>query len=119
LQTDLVEAVRRYHAALDARDFAAVAAMFAPDAEYVSPGVGGKLSGRDAILAAFRSYFAEYADQRSADDEIRMVAPGRVIARWRLIASSSVTGATSTRCGEEEVIFAADGRIRRIEVRDR
>lgn len=116
---DPVKAVARYHAALDDRDFAAVEAMFAPDAEYVSPGVGGKLSGRDAILAAFRRYFAEYADQRSTDDEIEMLAADRVVARWRLDATSNVSGATSNRRGEEEVTFGADGRIRSIEVRDR
>lgn len=116
---DLVKAVARYHAALDVRDFAAIEAMFAPGAEYVSPGVGGRLSGRDNILAAFRRYFAEYADQQSTDDDIKMVAPDRVIARWHLVASSSVTGAALARSGEEEVTFAGDGRICRIEVRDR
>jgi ketosteroid isomerase-like protein len=118
LPRDLVAEVKRYHAALDARDFAAVEAMFAADADYVSPGVGGTLSGRASILAAFRRYFAEYADQHATDESVTLVAPNRVTARWRLVATSQATGRTSVRRGEEDVTFDSDGLISRIEVRD-
>lgn len=118
MNRDLVSDVARYHAALDRRDFDAVSDMLGPDSVYLSPGIGGRLEGRAAILQAFRGYFAEYTDQQAADDDIRLLAPDTVLARWRLSATSRRTGAVSHRRGEERVVFGRDGLIARIEVID-
>jgi ketosteroid isomerase-like protein len=115
---DQVEAVRRYHAALNDFDLDTVAEMFSPDAEYHSPGVG-ILHGRDAIMAAFRRYFADYSDQVAEDDRLYLLLPGTVRAEWRLRATSRSTGRTSIRRGIETVAFDAQGLIRRIDVEDR
>ena len=60
--------LRRYHTALNAYDARTVAPMFAVDAVYVSPGVDGRIAGRDAIIAAFTRYFAEHPDQHAIDE---------------------------------------------------
>ena len=73
---DPVALVRRYHAALNGYDEKTVSQMFAPDAIYVSPGVNGRIEGREAIIAAFGTYFAEHADQHAEDGSIvRRTAP--------------------------------------------
>ncbi len=52
-----------YHAAIQAQDFPAIAAMFHADIAYESPGVG-TVNGRDAVIESFRAYFAEYPTSR-------------------------------------------------------
>ena len=115
---DLVEAVRRYHAALNGFDLDAAEQMFSKDAEYHSPGVGG-LHGRNAIMVAFRRYFAEYSDQVASDDRLYLLSPGTVRAEWCLRATSRITGQVSIRRGNETVHFDSQGLIRRIDVEDR
>lgn len=115
---DPVAALTHYHAAIDVLDFAAIEACFAPDAEYVSDGVGAIVVGRDAIMAAFRGYFAVYGDQVSKDDEVAALSPRSAWSRWRLEATHAVSGARLVRSGEETVYFDADGRIMRVEVKD-
>lgn len=114
---DPMAALKSYHAAIDALDFAAIEAFFAPDAEYVSDGVGA-IVGRHAILEAFRGYFAVYGDQVSKDEEVAMLSPRSAWSRWRLEATHAVTGACLKRSGEETVHFDAQGRIIRVEVKD-
>ncbi|WP_395447366.1 nuclear transport factor 2 family protein [Aminobacter sp. UC22_36] len=115
---DPVAALKSYHAAIDVLDFAAIAACFAPDAEYVSDGVGAISVGRDAILEAFRGYFACYGDQVSKDEQVAALSPRSAWSRWRLEATHAVSGARLIRSGEETVYFDADGRIMRVEVKD-
>jgi len=107
-----------YHAAINALDFAAIEAFFADDAVYVSGGVGGRIEGREAIMAAFRSYFAAYPDQVAEDTEIEAVGDHAARAVWQLTASHSQTGEKLARTGEETVTFDADGRIIRVDVTD-
>lgn len=113
-----VAIVRAYHAALDAIDFEAVARFFTRDAVYVSGGIGGAVEGRDAILASFRSYFAEYPDQLAVDDSVEALSPSEVRSVWRLTATSLRTGARSDRAGEEIATLDPSGRIVRIVVTD-
>lgn len=115
---DPVAALKTYHAAIDVLDFAAIEACFAPDAEYVSDGVGAISVGRDAILKAFRGYFACYGDQVSKDEQVAALSPRSAWSRWRLEATHAVSGARLVRSGEETVTFDADGRIMRVEVKD-
>jgi ketosteroid isomerase-like protein len=115
---DPVAALKTYHAAIDVLDFAAIEACFAPDAEYVSDGVGAISVGRDAILKAFRGYFACYGDQVSKDEQVAALSPRSAWSRWRLEATHAVSGARLARSGEETVTFDADGRIMRVEVKD-
>lgn len=111
--------LRRYHAALQPFDADTVRTMFAADAVYLSPGVNGRIEGRDAILAAFSAYFAEYPDQRAEDDLIEPLSPTGARAHWRLVATSRSTGRLVERRGIETVAFDAAGLIERVEVEDR
>lgn len=114
---DPVEVLKRYHASIEVLDFEAIEAFFTPDAEYVSDGVGA-IVGRDAILEAFRGYFAVYGDQVSKDEEVAMLSPRSAWSRWRLEATHAITDASLQRSGEETVHFDAQGRIVRVEVKD-
>lgn len=114
---NLVELARRYHAALNAFDFAAVEAMFASDAEYHSPSVG-VIAGRAAILKAMRAYFAEYSDQIATDDILEQAGSDSVRCEWHLRATAKSTGEPYVRKGKERLVFTPDGLIRRIEVQD-
>lgn len=118
MSRDPVALVRRYHAALNHYDAEEVRAMFAADAVYDSPGVNGRLTGRDAIIAAFSAYFAEYPDQQAVDDRLEQLAPDAARARWRLTATARSTGRTVTRRGTETVHFDADGLIAHVVVAD-
>ncbi|MCX8570681.1 MULTISPECIES: nuclear transport factor 2 family protein [Hyphomicrobiales] len=115
---DPVAALKRYHTAIDVLDFAAIEACFAPEACYVSDGVGSIVVGCDAIMAAFRGYFAVYGDQVSKDEEVAALSPRSAWSRWRLEATHAVTGVRLIRSGEETVHFGAEGRIVRVEVKD-
>lgn len=115
---DPVALLRRYHAALNGYRAEAVRPMFAPDAVYVSPGVNGRIAGRDAIISAFSAYFAEHPDQHAIDDEIIRVAPDTVRSHWRLEATARSTGQRVTRRGVETVSFDGEGLIARVEVTD-
>jgi uncharacterized protein (TIGR02246 family) len=119
MSIDPVALVRRYHAALDAYDASVVGPMFADDAIYSSPGVNGRIEGRDAIIAAFSAYFAEHPDQRAEDDSIEQTGPREARAHWRLRATAASTGAAVARRGLETVSFDAGGLITRVEVEDR
>ncbi|KQU65904.1 nuclear transport factor 2 family protein [Aminobacter aganoensis] len=117
LAFDPVAALKHYHAAIDDLDFEAIEACFAPDAEYVSDGVGA-IVGRDAIMAAFRGYFAVYGDQVSKDETVAALSPRAAWSRWRLDASDAATGVRLSRSGVETVHFDANCRIAKVEVID-
>ena len=101
-----------YTAALNRYDLSAVEEMFAEDAIYISPGLHGAIHGRAAIIAAFRSYFAEHVDQVNVDEDARALAAHTLQARWRLESSKS------KRSGKQIINFNAEGEIQRIEVLD-
>jgi uncharacterized protein (TIGR02246 family) len=107
----------RYHAALDRLDFDAMQEMFAPDAVYVSNGVGS-LKGRDAILAAFRDYFSAYAHDESVDTRIEEVDARTVRSHWRLVARDRKGGRLVRRSGIETIWFDDAGRIVSVMVDD-
>jgi uncharacterized protein (TIGR02246 family) len=113
-----VALLRRYHDALNDYDERTVTAMFATDAIYVSPGVKGRIEGRDAIIAAFTAYFAEHPDQRAIDETVTQVAPDAVRSVWRLQATARSTGKRVTRRGTETVAFDPAGLIAHVEVTD-
>lgn len=119
MSIDPVALVRRYHAALEAFDAAVVGPMFSVDAVYVSPGVNGRIEGRDAIIAAFSAYFAEYPDQQAEDESIERTGPREARAAWRLRAIAVSTGRQAVRQGIETVSFNAQGLIVMVEVDDR
>lgn len=107
-----------YHAALNSFDLEAVEAMFAENADYVSPGLNGVVAGRPAIMKAMQDYFAEYEDQVAVDDEVVELRPHVVQSKWRLKATSSKTGRQVTREGREVVTFNEAWLIIRVEVFD-
>jgi ketosteroid isomerase-like protein len=106
-----------YHTALDARDFPRVASMLAPDARYVSVGLGDVV-GRDAIMRAMRDYFERNPDHQSFDDELEQRDSHTAISHWRLRATNKVTGEVVMRTGVETVTFTDEGLIAMIDVRD-
>lgn len=112
---DLIGLVNRYHAALNALDLDGAGTMFADEAEYYSPSVGGIL-GKHAIMAAMRGYFAEYPDQVAIDDHTYHAGPDAVRSEWRLKATSKSTGKTVEQRGAETIFFTRMGLIRRVEV---
>ena len=118
MSIDPVALLKRYHDALNDYDEPAVKAMFADDAIYDSPGVKGRIVGRDAIIAAFSAYFAEHPDQHAIDEEIAAIAPQAVRSVWRLKATARATGQPVTRRGSETVTFGQDGLITHVEVTD-
>jgi ketosteroid isomerase-like protein len=112
-----VDRLIAYHAALDLRDFSRVEAMLAPDARYVSVGLGD-IIGCDAIMRAMRDYFDSHPDHQSFDDELDQSNNHTAISRWRLQATNKVTGEVVMRQGLETVTFTDEGLIALIDVRD-
>lgn len=115
---DPVARLIAYHNAINALDFSTIEAMFADDAVYDSGGLGGVVTGREAIMAGFRSYFDTYPDQVSTDSVVEDLGGCRVRSVWSLTASHSVSGEKLVRRGEEVIAFDAAGRICRVDVTD-
>lgn len=114
---DPVAAAKRYLDAVNDLDFAVIEDFYAKDAVYGSEKVGG-LKGRDAIMAAFRSYFETYPDQQAVDELIEAVSPLAARAVWRLKATNAQTGEPLIRFGEETITFNAEGKIVSVDVTD-
>jgi ketosteroid isomerase-like protein len=114
---DPVDRLAHFHTAINALDFAAIEACFAADAIYSSSGIG-TIKGRDAIMAAFRDYFAVYPDQSATDESIERISPSAASSRWRLSATHATTGARLERTGKETVTFDGTGLIAGVEVQD-
>ena len=106
------EKLAAYTAALNRYDLDAVEQMFAADAAYVSPGVGGEIKGRVGIMEVFHAYFRQHTDQVNTDEDVRQMDEHTLQSRWHLRSSSS------SRSGRQLVIFNAEGLIARIEVKD-
>lgn len=115
---DPVALVRRYHDALNRYDASVVGPMFSPHAIYVSPGVSGRIEGRDAIIAAFSAYFAEHPDQHAVDDAIMPLGSRSARSSWRLEATARSSGTAVRRSGSETIHFDDAGLILRVEVQD-
>jgi ketosteroid isomerase-like protein len=107
----------RYHAALDRLDFDTLQLMFAPDAVYLSNGVGS-LKGRDEIIAAFRDYFGRYAHEESVDTRIEEIDARTVRSHWRLVARDREGRRLVRREGVETIWFDESGRIVSVMVDD-
>lgn len=118
MSLDLARLVDRYHAALNAYDEATVKAMFAPAAVYTSPGVNGRIEGREAIIAAFTKYFDEHPDQHAEDEWREVLSPRTVRFGWKLRATKRSTGQPIARRGVETVTYDENGLILEVEVRD-
>ena len=115
---DPVARLVEYHAAITRLDFAAIEAMLAPEAVYVSGGVGGRIEGRAAIIAAFRSYFAAYGDQVSTDMLVERLGDLAARSEWSLAATHARTKEILSRRGEEIVLFSPAGLITTVDVKD-
>jgi uncharacterized protein (TIGR02246 family) len=118
MSIDPVALLKRYHAALNTYDAVVVAPMFAAGAVYVSPGVSGRIEGRDAIIAAFSAYFAEHPDQHAEDEEVSLLSATEARAVWRLTATSASKGEPVSRRGLETIRFDEAGQILAVEVVD-
>jgi ketosteroid isomerase-like protein len=114
---DPASLLNRYHAALARLDYDAMAQMFAPDAVYASSGVGS-LTGRDAIIAAFRQYFASHVHDESLDTLLENTGPQSAKAHWRLKVRELASGRVFGRSGTETVRFDASGVIVSVVVED-
>lgn len=118
MSLDAAALLARYHAALEPFEAQAVKEMFAPGAVYVSPGVNGRIEGREAIIAAFTAYFAEHPDQKAVDEQVEILGPGTVRAQWRLEATARSSGRRVARRGSETVHFDPQGLIVSVTVED-
>lgn len=116
--SDLEDRLRLYFKGLNAFDLKTVEAMFAEDAVYVSSGLANRKLGRTDIMMAFETYFEEFADQVSVDDNIRLIAPNTFSSDWKLNATSGKTGKLLERAGTQVTRFNQAGLIANIEVRD-
>ena len=114
---DPVDILRRWHEAINALDYDAIASFFADDATYGSRKVGA-LRGKQQIMKAFRDYFAEYPDQVAVDDSFEKIGPTAAKSTWHLTATSATTGEKLIRKGEETIYLNADGKIERVDVLD-
>ena len=115
---DPVEILRRYHDATNRLDYAELEASFAEDAVYISQGVGGTLSGRAAIMAGFRAYFADYGDQVAEDSSMEALSADSALSVWRLSATSARTGKPLLRTGTETIRINEAGEIVEVVVTD-
>jgi ketosteroid isomerase-like protein len=116
--SELEERLRLYFKTLNAFDLKLVEAMFAENAVYISSGLNSRKSGRAEIIASFKDYFEEFADQVSFDTNISMVAPNCFSSYWSLKAKSSKTGKLLERVGTQVTTFNDEGLIVHIEVLD-
>ena len=115
--SDPIALLKNYHAALNAFDVKKVEGLFAEDASYFSPGLHGEIKGRVAIMHAMATYFSEYADQVSTDENIAQLDANSVRSIWKLTATSTA-GVKINRGGEEIIHFNIKGLIERVEVID-
>jgi ketosteroid isomerase-like protein len=115
---DPTEHLTIFHNAINALDYPTIEDYFATDAVYISGGVGGRIDGRDQIMAAFRKYFDAYPDQIAADTRVDRVSDHAARSVWQLKAIDSRTGQPMVRNGEETLTFNADGKIVRVDVTD-
>ncbi len=109
---DLPARLEAYTAALNRFDMKAVEEMFAENAVYASPGLAQVMVGRDAIMSAFRAYFAQHNDQVNENFDVRLTGAHTIEARWMLKLSHS------RRSGKQRIIYDVVGLMVRIEVID-
>ncbi|MDE1996546.1 MAG: nuclear transport factor 2 family protein, partial [Rhizobiaceae bacterium] len=114
---DPAERITIFHDAINRLDYEAIEDFFAPDATYVSNGVGS-LAGREAIMEAFRGYFDKYPDQTAVNSLVETLTPLSGRAVWSVRATNSKTGTPLVREGEETITFDEDGRVVRVDVTD-
>jgi len=114
---DPAERLVAYHGAIDRLDFVAIGTMLAADAVYLSNGVGS-LKGRDAIVEAFRDYFARYRHEESVDTQIETIGPREVRSHWKLKARDGEGGGFVHRKGTETIWFGDNGEILTVIVND-
>lgn len=98
----------RFMQAWSASDANGIAALFAADADFVSPD-GTRASGRDAIAMFYAAAFAHgYAGSRGVGEvaTTRMLAPDLALVdgRWRIDGAKTETGAT--RPAEQGILSA-------------
>lgn len=114
---DPAKTLTRFHDAINALDFSTIEAAFAEQVVYGSVKVGA-LSGRAAMMVAFRAYFDTYPDQVAVDELVETVSPLAARSVWRVTATDSRSGAPLLRHGEETLYFDEAGLITRVDVTD-
>jgi hypothetical protein len=107
-----------YHHAIEIRDLVALRRSFAPDARYVSMGLGA-VEGREAVLASIESYFAKFPDHEARDEKVWRVSDHVAACEWRLKGTLADTGDVIERRGVETITFNERGLILSVEIEDR
>ena len=107
-----------YTAALNRYDLDAVENMFANNAVYMSPGLGGEITGRNAIMQAFRAYFADHRDQVNVDWNVKLIENKKIQSAWSLTATNVRTSEAVSRQGSQVMTFDGEDRIARVQVLD-
>jgi limonene-1,2-epoxide hydrolase len=114
---DPAERIVLFHEAVNGMDYAAMEQFFAPDATWISDGVGS-LVGREAVLAAIRQYFETYPDQVGINSLVETLTPLSGRAVWSVRATHATTGKPLVREGEETITFNEDGQVVSVDVTD-
>jgi ketosteroid isomerase-like protein len=114
----MIEKVAAYTAALNRYDLEAVGQMFAENAIYISSGLDGAYQGRSAIIAAFRSYFADHTDQINQDKHLKRIGPKDVQSDWVLVTTDKRSGKQVSRHGIQVFTFNDEGLIQVVQVMD-
>ena len=115
---NLAALLAEYTAALNRYDLDAVENMFAENAVYASPGLGGEIAGRSAIMQAFRAYFADHTDQVNVDWNVKVIGNKKIQSAWSLTVTNARTGETVSRQGSQVMTFDVEDRIARVQVLD-
>ncbi|MGA1800949.1 nuclear transport factor 2 family protein [Rhizobium sp. HT1-10] len=117
MKFDPAERIELFHEAVNGMDYEAMERFFAPEATYVSNGVGS-LVGREAVLAAIRNYFETYPDQVGVNSLVETLTPLSGRAVWSVRATNATTGKPLVREGEETITFNEDGQVVSVAVTD-
>ncbi len=115
---NLAALLAEYTSALNRYDLDAVETMFAENAVYVSPGLNGEITGRNAIMQAFRAYFADHTAQVNVDWNVKIIGNKKIQSDWSLAATNAHTRQTVSRQGSQVMTFDGEDRIVRVQVLD-
>ena len=115
-ESERVELAKAYVALSNSHRLELIFAMFGAQASYHSANVG-VFTGKAAIASMMTEFFARFPDVHWQADNYRCTQNGDVQFDFEMNATDVASGENIQRAGVEEIRFAADGLILRLEVR--
>ena len=104
------------HEAWDRREFGAE--LFHPDVDWSTPHPGGKVHGREELLAFLRSFIGAWSEYRNELEEIRVLADGRLLVLFNEVGLGRSSGAR-TELNPGALVEIRDGLIVRYQGMER